>query len=288
LNSNGMILRFVHNNEIMQDIASRLNLLAAQDICVITHFGEGQEEQDKLGPVKDNIERRLAEFCQQKPGRTRNNVKYIVVVTGRCRMGENLPNDCNIIASLGIGKNTHLSTMLQDVGRVFGYKPGAYILTTDIGAQRLREYQNLKYDGPVHPNVAMERRRNCRAFYPHEHPKIKALCKSLEKELKVQKHFGRQKAYDRLFEPCKSVFQNLAKNDGDKLLAFAPGELYLTLRTRKADNSDKKGGKKTEGIIIRMEEHSGRIESIDWPLVLPSRPKMKAKGGVSSKLRTAA
>jgi hypothetical protein len=299
-----MVLRFVPKNQVMQHLASELNLLEGQGICVITHF---KEDEEKLGPVIENINRRRAEFCAKKAGRTLENTRYVVLVTAGCRMGENLPPDCNIMASLGINHASSMATVLQDTGRVLGYKPGAYILTSDVGCEKLRAYSEHRYEGVLHHNTSRATKQTtikfCRGAYLRgeipkmnvplgltaTHPMIDKLCDYLERELVKHGNFGRKRSYAGVLQPYMDILNALAHRQQVDLLEY-DGPIYFTRRTKRDDNDDKDGGKKlSDDVIVRVQkEFPHKVLSVEWQLQDPLMVKSEAKGGLSKKLRKAA
>jgi hypothetical protein len=294
IGSNGMMLRFVNDNKVMLHIAQELQHLIGHNVCIITHFTNGDE---KAGSLMSNAARRRAEFCAQRPGRTLENTKYIIIVTADCRQGVNIPNDCNIIASLGSSPNTPIAALLQDVGRPLGYKPGAYILTCDVNAAKLRSYANLTYEtdfpGELHRNVIVAPARKSIKFCRTGHeavnavydPKVDALCGVMERFLKRQDWFTKnRKSCRALFMRYIPVLEKLAEDEGCVLKRYS-GEIKISKRTKNRDGSDREGGKNGEDVLVRVEQGTGKVLAIEWLVDGSSSKKKKSvRGGMSEKL----
>lgn len=289
--SKGMVLRCVNDNSVTGELAVRL-ALADPRLCVIKHF---QSDSDRLGPVAENIEKQVALHCERHPGSTPENTKYVALVTAACRMGENLPPDCNIMASLTLNAGSPISTILQDVGRVFGYKRGAYILTTDVAAHKIRNYGGLEYKGRLHANAVRDQSfaslRFCRSrqeIGPDcvQDKVVDSLLDKLTVVVKREGKFGRKTAYHKMFYPFMPRLNALATEAGVELEQFDDDTpLYLTKRTKRVGNEDKKGGKKNDkDVIVRVDQDTELATSFEWQLKVPAIGKVRAKGGLSRKL----
>ena len=297
IGSQGMMLRFVNDNNVMLHIAQELQHLIGHNVCVITHFTNGDE---KAGSLISNVTRRRTEFCAQRSGRTFENTKYIIIVTADCRQGVNIPNDCNIMASLGSSPNTSISTLLQDIGRALGYKPGAYILTSDVNAAKLRSYAALTYEkdfpGTLHRNVVSAPARKSIKFCRTGHdavnavysPKVDAMCTALERLLKRQDWFSKnRKNCSALFMQYIPTLESLANGEGYVLKQY-PGEINLSKRTKNKDGSDREGGKHGEDVLVRVEQGTNKVLAVEWLVIGKTGNDKSVRGGMSKKLHRAA